>query len=150
MQRRILLMLGAGLGIAPAAAASAWPLVSEADARRDRAAGPGAATRGVSLPGGPQIAVDRPASEAGLAKPFSVRIRFVPPADAAVDPTSFRAGYGWLNLDITARLLAHATLTAAGLSADDIDAPAGQHRVTISIADTLGRSSSRTFRFTIA
>jgi hypothetical protein len=150
MRRRLLLVLGAGAAIRSAHAASGWTLIDEADVRRDRAVGPQGATRGVSAPGGPVIAVDKPSSEQGLPKPFAFRMRFIPPADAAIDPATFHATYGWLDLDITARLLEHARLTAEGLSADDINAPSGQHRVTISIADTLGRKGSRTFRFTIA
>jgi len=70
--------------------------------------------------------------------------------DAKIVTSSFKATYGWLGVDITQRLLEHATLTANGLAADDINAPTGQHRVTVSIADTHDRVGTRTFRFTIA
>ena len=51
--------------------------------------------------------------------------------------------YGWLGIDITARLLEHATETAYGLSAKNVDLPFGDHTITVSIADSNGRTGSR-------
>jgi hypothetical protein len=62
---------------------------------------------------------------------------------------SVRATYGWLGIDITRRLLAHATRTANTLSAENVNIPLGRHRVTISVADTAGRVGSRTFQISI-
>jgi hypothetical protein len=150
MYRRFLL----AMLFAPAAwrahAAAPWSLITDAEAARDRAAPRKALTRALALPSAPKIEVVRPDTEAGLPRPFSVRVRFVPAPDAKIVTASFKATYGWLGIDITARLLEHAKLSADGLVADDVNAPAGEHRVTVSIADTAGRVGERTFRFTIA
>ena len=63
---------------------------------------------------------------------------------------TFKATYGWLGVNITGRLLEHATTTPNGLSAENVDLPAGDHKVTLSIADTIGKISTRTFRFSVA
>jgi len=62
----------------------------------------------------------------------------------------FNATYGWLGINITRRLLDHAVTTANGLSALNVDLSAGDHRVTLSITDTTGRSSSQTFRLHVS
>jgi hypothetical protein len=134
----------------PARAVASWSLVTDTEFARDAAAPRKALTRALPVAGAPQIQVERPDTEAQLPRPFSVKVRFVPAPDAKIVPSTFRATYGWLEIDITQRLLEHATLSTDGLSADDINAPAGQHRVTVSIADTRGRVGARTFRFTIA
>jgi hypothetical protein len=154
MRRRGLLFvpLMAGLVATTVRAATSWALVSDAEFARDRAAAPPhpVLTRSLPVLGAPKIEVVRPNVEARVPRPFSFRIRFEPQDGTAIDLASFRAGYGWLDIDITARLLEHARLSADGLAADDIDAPSGEHRVTISIADSRHRVGSRVFRFQIA
>lgn len=150
MRRRTLLLSLLLVAAASRARAAMWSLVSPDEVARDRKAGHPPATRGLVPLGVPKIEVDRPNTEARLPHPFSVRIRFVPAPDAKIVVSSFKATYGWLNIDITDRLLEHAKLSADGLTADDINAPSGEHRVTVSIADTAGRVGSRTFRFSIA
>jgi hypothetical protein len=151
MHRRILLFVPflLGSGAALARAADTWLLVSDDEFQRDLAAPHHAPTRALTAAGAPRIEVVKPNSETQLPRPFSVRIRFVPQGDAAINLASFRAGYGWLDIDITKRMLEHAKLSADGLAADDVDAPAGEHRVNISIADTLGRVGTRSFKFAI-
>jgi hypothetical protein len=63
---------------------------------------------------------------------------------------SFRATYGWLGINITRRLLEHAVTTPNSLSAENVNLPRGNHRVTLSIADTSGKTASQTFRFSVA
>jgi len=63
---------------------------------------------------------------------------------------SFQALYGFFNIDITSRLLEHAKVTADGLVAENVNIPAGEHRVTLEIADNEGRVGTRTFKFTVA
>jgi hypothetical protein len=41
-------------------------------------------------------------------------------------------------------------MTPTGLSADNVELPSGNHRVTLSVADTSGKRASRTFRFSVA
>ena len=40
-------------------------------------------------------------------------------------------------------------ITPDGLSAENVELPTGSHRVTLSIADTSGKTASRTFRFSV-
>jgi hypothetical protein len=47
-------------------------------------------------------------------------------------------------------MLEHAMTTPNGLSAENVDLPPGDHKVTLSIADTSGKIASRTFRFSVA
>jgi hypothetical protein len=119
-----------------------------------------------ALTPGPEIVVEQPPVTAPPHPPISFRVRFVPEAGSTIDPRTFRATYdprtfratyprtfratyGMLGLDITARRLRHAKFTGEELFAENVDIPAGNHRVTIAIADTPGHESSRTFQFTV-
>ena len=158
MHRRIFL---AGLSLTPAAHARAteiWPLVMPDEALRESEARPPIATRGLTRPrdpeaatspDAPEILVDQPNASTTLRPPLSFRVRFVPAPGTTIDPRSFRASYGILGLDITSRLLQHARLSEQALSADNMDIPAGNHKVTLTIADSRGRAASRGFRFTV-
>ena len=63
---------------------------------------------------------------------------------------TFRATNGWLGNNITDRLLQHAVKKPDGLLAENVALPLGDHNVTVSIADTLGKMASRTFRLSVA
>jgi hypothetical protein len=80
--------------------------------------------------------------------PVKIRIRFQAPAGAVIDPTSFRATYGWF--DITNQLLAHAKIDGSGISADDAEIPSGKYKVTLHISDTKGRVGTQAFDFQVA
>lgn len=62
---------------------------------------------------------------------------------ATIIPSTFEAKYGWLGINITSRLLEHATRTPNELFAADVDVPAENHRISVSIADNLGRVGTR-------
>jgi hypothetical protein len=152
MHRRLLLG-GTFLSLAGAARAeAAWTLVTPDEVMRDRSAPhtPTMHTRGLPQPGAPEIVVDQPAAAATLHPPLNIRVRFVPAAGTAINTSSFRATYGFLGIDITSRLLQHAQLDNQQLRADNVAIPAGDHKVTLTIADLQGRESSRTFQFTVA
>ena len=144
---------------APTRATGLWALVVPEEARRENEARSLLATRSLArprdpevlgVPGAPEILVDQPYEAGTLRSPLSVRVRFVPETGATIDTRSFRASYGSLGIDITARVLQHARLSAQVLSAENVDIPAGSHKVTLKIADSRGREGSRTFRFTVA
>jgi hypothetical protein len=78
-----------------------------------------------------------------------IRIRFQAQTGAAINPGSCRVKYGWLGIDITDRLVAHAKIGASGISADYAEIPAGAYMITLQIADDLGRVGTRTFEFTV-
>jgi hypothetical protein len=105
------------------------------------------AVRGV--PPGPQIVVGQPPGDAPLRAPITFRLRFVPETGSKIDQRTFRATYGSLGLDITSRLLQHARFTGEELLVDSVNIPAGNHVVTLAIADTRGHEASRTFQFTV-
>jgi hypothetical protein len=91
----------------------------------------------------------RPDISTPVRVPVSLLIQFVCQPGTSADLSTFKATYGWLNIDITKRLLDHATLSASGLSADNANMPPGDHKVTLSIADSLGHVGSRIFSFTV-
>jgi len=63
---------------------------------------------------------------------------------------TFNATYGWLGIDVTRRLLEHSVTTRIGLVAHDVALPLGNHRVTLSIVDTSGWSTSQTFNLSVS
>jgi hypothetical protein len=77
-------------------------------------------------------------------------IRFSPGPGQSIDMRTFNATYGLLGVNITRRLLDHAVTTPNGLAAENVELPAGRHRVTLSIADTSGKTASRTFNFSVS
>ena len=154
--RRRLLLGGSFLALAAPARAAIPMLVTPEELQRDQASAqrsfsnrsipPAAPEPGADAP---QIIVDVPNASQTLHAPLSFRVRFVPQPGSAIEVHSFKAAYGFLGLDITDRLLEHARLTAQGLSADEVNIPAGNHKVTLTVADSMGREGSRTFRFTV-
>jgi hypothetical protein len=138
MQRRALI---AGLGITtlglPAPSAIAWDLVSPEDERQEDLITP------------PTIEVIRPDLAKPISGPATIQLAFRTQPGASILPSTFEATYGFLGLDITARLLQHAKLTPQGITAEDVSIPSGQHSITLSVADTMGRTAKRTFQVTV-
>ena len=142
------------------ARAFAWELVTPAEVARDRSAprlpetllpraGAPNITRGLPRAGVPSIVLDQPNISSSIRTPVSFRIRFVAASGTSIDVATFKAQYGWMALDITSRLLQHARLTSIGLSADDVEIPAGNHKVSLSIANNLGQVGEQVFEFTV-
>jgi hypothetical protein len=130
--------------------AATWQLITGEEFERDRSA---PRSRGLLSPtvqpGAPIIEVDQPDQSTAIKAPVNIRLRFLPQGGAKIDLASFRATYGWLGIDITSRIVEHAQITASGLSANSAQIPAGNHQVTLQIADNLHRVGSRTFAFTV-
>ena len=135
--------------------AAAWALITKEEFERDSAAPHleeplARSMRGSSgSPDAPVIEVNQPDALKPINPPVTIRVRFRPKEGATIDPTSFRATYGSLALDITNRIIEHAHVSASGLLAYNADVPAGHHRVTLSVADNMHRVGSRTFDFTV-
>jgi hypothetical protein len=127
--------------------ARAWRLITPDEEARDSAAPEGPAP--VDLPPPPTIDLLRPDISAPVRNPVTIEVRFRAGANHAIDMRTFSATYGRLGLNITSRLLEHAVTTSDGLSAENVELPTGSHRVTLSIADTSGKTASRTFRFSV-
>ena len=91
-----------------------------------------------------------PAAPARWAHFLRISVQFRAAHGATIVMSTFRATYGWLGIDITARLLEHATKTANSLSAGGVDLPVGDHKITVTIADNHGRTGSRVLRMSVA
>jgi hypothetical protein len=146
--RLVITALSFALLTLPIAARTTWDLVTREEQARDNAAAhrPGPA----DLPAPPLIQLLRPDISRPISNPTTIEVRFSAGSGAAIDMRSFRATYGWLGINITNRLLEHATKTSDTLLAQNVNLPLGNHRVTLSIADMSGKTASRTFRFSVA
>ncbi|MGH7784318.1 MAG: hypothetical protein ACREO5_10820 [Candidatus Binatia bacterium] len=134
--------------------AAAWALITKEEFEREESL---AATQPLSRsihrssgpPDAPVIEVNQPDATRPIKPPVTIRVHFRPKEGATIDVTSFRVTYGLLAVDITTRIMAHALVSASGLSAYNADVPAGHHRVTLQIADNMHRVGIRTFDFTV-
>ena len=113
--------------------------------------GPVSLPRSIEAPDAPAIQVIAPQDpNKPLTPPVTIRVQFKAQPGASIAVQTFQALYGFFNIDITSRLLQHAKVTADGLLAENVDIPAGDHRVTLEISDNEGRMGTRTFKFTVA
>jgi len=95
------------------------------------------------------IRIEEPDITRPVRSPVRIRISFQAAANARIVVNSLRVRYGFLGIDITRRILAHARPTASGVSVDDAELPRGRHKVTIQIADNLGRVGAQSVDFNI-
>ena len=134
--------------VLPGAAQTTWKLITPDEEARDDAAPRVPAP--ADLPPPPTIDLLRPDISRQIQNPVTIEVQFTPGPGRAIDMRTFNATYGWLGINITQRLLEHAVTTPNGLSAANVELPAGDHRVTLSIADTSGKTASKTFRLSVA
>lgn len=151
MDRRTFVFFGPLALYATSCRAAAWALITRQEFEDSLAmAQPLARSLGPPRsPDAPAIEVDQPDATKPIRAPVTIRVRFHPKAGATIDPTTFRATYGALGLDITSRVVEHAHVSASGLLARNAEIPAGHHRVTLQVADNMHRIGSRTFEFTV-
>ena len=128
---------------------AAWDLVTRGEVKRENTAHHNKAASATAQPGAPIIRVEEPNQKERLTPPLTLRITFRPQGGATIDPKTFRATYGWLGIDITRHIVAHARLSPSGLVANNASIPAGSYRVTLRIADNRHRVGVRTFAFTV-
>lgn len=106
------------------------------------------ATRSLVPP--PEIELLRPDLGGGAAAtPTDIELKFQPARNRQVDMESLKILYGWLGVDITSRVLAHATVTETSVLANGAELPSGSHSITVRIADNQGNEAEREFEFTI-
>jgi hypothetical protein len=130
--------------------AGAWELITNEELEHENAQPHANAFPQQSQPGSPTIEVDQPDVSKPIKVPVDVRVRFLPQDGATVDPNSFRAKYGWLRIDITERILAHAKIDASGLVTNGAELPSGNYSVTLQISDdNLHRIGTRTIEFSV-
>jgi hypothetical protein len=89
------------------------------------------------------ITVKQPNVSRALRNPMTFDIQFRAAPGATINLSTFQAKYGWLGINITSRLLEHANRTSDGLFAAGVNVPAGNHRISVSVADNRGRVGTR-------
>ena len=129
--------------------ASTWPLVTRQQSRRENAAPHRQAAPAAPRSGAPIIRIEEPNTTRPIKSPVRIRVTFQPASNATIVANSLRVRYGSLGIDITRRILAHARPTVSGVTVDDAELPRGRHRVTIQIADNLGRVGTKSLEFTV-
>jgi len=141
MNRRLAVAtLAFALSVLPGAWAIAWPLVTPEEETRDNAAPHVRQSTAQPASGAPVITVKQPNVSRALRNPMTFDIQFRAAPGATINLSTFQAKYGWLSINIANRLLGHAI---NGLFAADVDVPTGNHRISVSIADNLGRVGTR-------
>jgi hypothetical protein len=131
----------------PCFAQRPWTLITPEEDARDRAAPNVPAPP--DMPPPPRIDLLRPDISRPLQNPVTIEVRFTAGPGRQIAMHSFRATYGLLGINITNRLLQHAVKGPNSLSAANVNLPQGNHRITLSIADNVGKTASRTFRFSV-
>lgn len=136
-------------GLHGAGRTAAISLVTPDEAIRDLDAPQPPMTRAMPDPLAPRIELESPEAGRKLTSPIDVRLRWAASEGAAIDPTTFRLLYGRLELDVTARILKAAQVSAAGVVATGAALPTGAHRFSVEVADTQGRVGRRSFSVTV-
>ena len=129
--------------------ASAWSLVTRQQQRRENAAAHEQNAPAQTRSGAPTIRIEEPDITRPVRSPVNIGIRFQAAANARIAVNSLRVRYGFLGIDITRRILAHARPTPTGVFVEDAELSRGQHRVTIQIADNMGRVGVKSFDFNV-
>ena len=141
---------------AGAADAAAFELISPAEAQLEvQAAGPEPGPlrprqRSLRLVA-PQIQVLAPSVDAGaVVPPLRIELAFKPAPGTRVVPSSFRAYYGVLKIDLTERLSKYATISESGVVVDRAQVPEGVHRFVLSVRDDQGNLGEQELRVRVS
>ena len=84
-----------------------------------------------------------------VTSPVAIEVRFKPVAGKTIDPASFKLYYGAFKIDVTDRLLKTAKVTPTGFSIDNLDIPAGSHRLVMRVGDDAGAVGIKEIKFTV-
>jgi hypothetical protein len=157
MSSKLSVLVGAGLMAAALASAaphagfqllSAQEFQSELSAR----ATPGAAiTLRAADFDAPTITVIKPDRTAPIQPPVDIDVHFKAAQGASVNIASLKIMYGFLKLDVTKRIIdaPGVQVSAAGLKASGAQLPSGSHKLTIEVADNIGRTGRQPLEFTV-
>lgn len=105
--------------------------------------------RALTDPLGPVIGLMRPGDGSKFKAPVDIELKFEAADGAEIDLGTLKITYGALGIDVTERVIEHATLTEAGLISENADLPVGRHKLTVTISDTAGRVGKKRFKFQI-
>jgi len=101
----------------------------------------------------PALSIDVYKPELGadfkVVAPFSIAVQFKPQPDAEVDPSTFRAFYGFMRLDITSRITKYVTITPAGFSLENANIPHGKHSLLLQVQDSKHRVAEKELKFEV-
>ena len=127
---------------------SAIELISAAEASLPAGHRQARATRAITR--GPGIQLISPASgSAEVQSPFDLHLEFVPRGAARIALDSVKVVYDrHPPVDLKERV--RTGLTDRGIVLSGARAPAGRHRLVVSVADSEGRTTTREFELTIA
>jgi len=129
--------------------AKAWSLVTRQQQQRENAAPHKQAAPDPTRSGAPTIRIEEPNITRPIRSPVKIRVHFQAGTNARIVVNSLRVTYGFLGIDITKRLLAHARPTPSGVVVENAELPRGRHKVTIQIADNMGRVGVHSFDFNV-
>jgi hypothetical protein len=137
----------------PAQAATGFDLITDEEYARELAARrAGVTVKGVRLvPNAPRISVVTPEVSVPVRPPIDIEIRFAATAPASIAVDSLKILAGVLQIDVTKRILSSpdVSLSGDGLRARSARIPSGDHRFTISIADSAGRVGTEALRIEV-
>ncbi len=122
---------------------SFWLLVQESRAMELITDDPSGRSYGISL--GPAIIGLSPSPAAGFIRsPFQLKIRFQSYGGAEIDVDSILLTYKKAPpIDLTQRV--RPFITSDQISIDNVEAPAGQHRIQVDLKDSRGHNASTQF-----
>lgn len=145
--RRIGLTLVTLLALSEMAPSLAFKLGSDEELAR-AASNPVTEAATAPAEGAPLITIERPNPDKPIKSPVSISVRF---QGDAIDVKSLTVTYGYwpLAIDVTKQILAHAQVSASGLTAENAELPLGHHHITINVSDSAGRVGSTTVDFTV-
>jgi hypothetical protein len=124
-------------------------LVSSEEMQRSNDADVGLRPRAVPLKDAPIIDLVSPMLPGEVSSPTRIELRFISTNPSTIKPETFKALYGTFGIDITARILGVAQVTAMGIQVNEARLPKGRHRIQLLLEDSEGRVGSRWMEFQV-
>ncbi len=109
--------------------------------------------KSLPLEGAPRIELLAPSNKQDeLGSPITIKLAFHAQNGARIVPSTLKVmyGLGFLQLDITERLLENAQITEAGLLVQNARLPSGSHSVTVKVQDDQERTGTADYNFVVA
>jgi len=100
-------------------------------------------------PLGPEIGVVLPSEGDEFEAPINIHITFEATAGAEIELSTLKITYGFLGIDVTERVTENAEVNERGIFSEGAMLPAGKHKLTVFVGDSLGRVGKRRFSFRI-